>query len=574
MHISTTTSTYKGKRHYCHLLRESYIDADGKHQKNTLANLSKLDDRAIALLKAHLGGETFINAKDAFKIIDSRHHGGVMAVLKAFEQLDIPQLISSTASWQRDLVCAMIGARILRPQTKLSTVRWRHTTTLADSFKVGDATADELYEAMDWLLQRQNRIQGKLAKRLFSEGDLVLYDLSSSYFEGTTCPLAKFGYSRDGKRGKLQVNYGLLCDRYGRPASISVHPGNVVDNTTLTGELSRLQTRFGLAKMVVVGDRGMIAKAQIDALKGSRDYEWITALKSTSIRKLMRDGVIDPDDALKMIEVHHPDYPDERLVVCRNGALAKRRSHTREELLKATEALLKEIQESVDTKRLAGADQIGLKVGEVIGRYKMKKHFVCNIEDDSLRFHRNEESIQMESRLDGIYVIRTSVSESDLSSADCVRGYKSLCQVERAFRTLKTMHLKVRPIHHRLAPRVRAHLFLCMLAYYVEWHMREAWRPLTFADPKLRDDALVRDPVAPAKRSESALRKVHTGLLADGTPAHSFDTLMEKLQTIHWNRCRITGSDAIFEKVTEASEWQQQALSMLGEIEQLRAKAQ
>ena len=572
MHISTTTSRYKDRTYHCHMLRETYVDEDGKRQKHTLANLSRLDPRAIELLKAHLGGKTLVEADHAYDIIDSRIHGPVMAVTKAFEQLGMADLISSAPSRQRDLVCALIAARIIRPHTKLSTVRWWNTTTLADSFGVADVEVDEVYAAMDWLLRRKNRIQGKLARRLLGDSDLVLYDLSSSYFEGSCCSLARYGYSRDGKRGKLQVNYGLLCDRWGRPVSISVHAGDVSDTATVPAELNRLHKRFSLSKVVVVGDRGMIAQAQIDALRQYSDFSWITALKGSTIRKLMRKGVIDTDDSVSLVEVHHPDYPGERLVVCRNPALATRRAHKRESLLAATEEVLRDIQSSVRGARLKGAAEIGLKVGQHISRYRMRKHFVCEIDDHSLSFHRDERSIEMESRLDGVYVIRTSVSTHDMSAADCVRGYKSLCQVERAFRTIKTMHLRVRPIHHRLADRVRAHLFLCMLAYYVEWHMCEVWRPLTFADTQLRGDTSVRDPVAAAQRSESALRKVRTGLLDDGTPAHSFQTLMENLGTITWNRCRISGSEATFEMVTKASEWQEKAISLLDGIRQLRQK--
>ncbi len=572
MHISTTTSVYKGKTHRCHLLRETYIDENGKRQKNTIANLTRLGDSGVALLKAHLAGKALIEPSEAFSITESRIHGPVMAVEKAFEMLELPQLVSSTASRERDLVLAMIAARIIRPNTKLATVRWWNTTTIGERFAVSDAEVDELYAAMDWLMDRKNRIQGKLAKRLLEAGDLVLYDLSSSYFEGSCCALARFGYSRDRKRGKMQVNYGLLCDRYGRPVSISVHPGNVADTATVTAELRRLHQRFSLSKVVLMGDRGMIARAQIEALRQYPDFAWITALKAQTIRKLMRDGVIDAEDTESLIELQHPQYPDERLVVCRNRALAERRAHKRESLLAATEAQLQQIRQAVEEKRLQGADQIGLKVGEQINRYRMKKHFICEIGDESFGFRRNHQKIEAEANLDGIYVIRTSVSNAEMSAPECVRGYKSLCQVERAFRTIKTMHLQVRPIHHRLADRVRAHLFICMLAYYVSWHMCEAWRPLTFADERLRADAQTRDPVAAAVRSDEALRKAATKTLPDGTAAHSFDTVMENLQTIAWNQCSAAGGDVEFDVVTRASAWQEKALAMLDEIEQLRTK--
>ncbi len=574
MHISITKTTYKGKTHRCTLLRETYVDKHGKRQKHTLGNLSKADPRMIELIKGHLAGIDYMEVNQAFEITQSRIHGPAMAVLKAFEKLHFQHLIGSTASRERDLVCAMVAARIVRPQTKLSTTRWWDTTTFAEHFNVVDAKVDELYGAMDWLLTRQNRIQGKLAKRHLNDGDLVLYDLSSSYFEGECCALARYGYNREKKRGKLQqVNYGLLCDRLGRPVSISVHPGNVSDTVTLTAELRRLQRRFALSKVVVVGDRGMIATAQIEALRQYTDFKWISALKSQTIRKLMRDGMIDAGDTTSLVEVHHPQFPNERLLVCRNAALAKRRLHKREALLEATEVLLDEIGEAVRQKRLQGGAQIGVKLGQVIGRYKMKKHFVWKIDDTSFTYHRNEHSIADEAKLDGVYVIRTSVSAQDMSAPECVRAYKSLCGVERAFRTIKTMHLKVRPIHHWRSDRVRAHLFICMLAYYVQWHMREAWRPLTFADPNLRDDAQVRDPVAAAKRSSDALRKVHTGLLEDGTPAHSFDTLLDNLATIVRNQCRVPGTAASFQMDTQATDWQKKALGLLDDIAQLRTSA-
>ncbi|MDE0715322.1 MAG: IS1634 family transposase, partial [Gammaproteobacteria bacterium] len=501
MHVSTTTRKMdNGTTYRCHLLRETYVDRHGKVQKRTLTRLSPLDDGAIELLRGYLAGKAFATAGQAFRITGSRTHGPVPAVLRAMELLEIPRLISSTASRERDLACAMIAARIIRPQSRLATVRWWGTTTLAEHYGVEDAGADELYRAMDWLVGRRNRIQGKLARRLLANGDTVLYDLTSTWFEGSTCPLARFGYSRDRKRGRLQLNFGLLCDRLGRPVSVSVHPGNVSDAQTLPAEMVRLRRQFRLSRVILAGDRGMIARAHLDALREHPGLHWITAIRSRTIRKLQRGGFLDPGDRRSLVELTHPEFPGERLLVCRNAPLARRRARVREELLEATEARLGEVRDSVSRGTLQGAAEIGLRTGACINRHGMKKHFMLDITDQSFSFRRNRASILEEQHLDGIYVIRTSLPKEQMDADDCVRGYKSLCNVERAFRTLKTTGLHVRPIHHRLEDRVTGHLFICMLAYYVEWHMREAWRPLTFADAELREAAPGRDPVAPAGR--------------------------------------------------------------------------
>ena len=578
MHIAVISSTQGGKTYYSKLLRRSYRK-DGKVQKKTLANLSHLDDGAIELLRGHLKGRTFVDAGNAFEILETRSHGAVRAVTEAFDRLDIARLIGARPSRERDLVCAMIAARILRPHTKLATTRWWQTSTLAQTFGVGDAGVDELYGAMDWLLKRQNRIQGKLARRLFTEGGLVLFDLTSSYVEGRHCPLARRGYSRDGKKGKLQVNFGLLCDVRGRPAAVSVHRGDIGDTATLAGEVERLQKRFGLARVVLVGDRGMIVQARIDALRKLDGVDWITALKSAAIRKLMRRGALDRLDEVDLFELFHPDFPGERLVACRNTRLAALRARTRQSLLEATEGALDGVRRSVESGRLKGAAQIGLRVGREIDRYKVRKHFDIEIAETSFRFARREEAIAAEAALDGIYVIRTSLPAQDMTAPDCVRSYKTLTRVERAFRTIKTVNLHVRPIHHRTPDRVRAHIFLCMLAWYVEWHMREAWRPLLFADCDLEEDARTRDPVAPAQRSRGALHKVRTGRIDDGTPAHCFRTLIETLETITRNRCRVRAAHDreqrdTFEVTTQPNVKQQEALDLLGRIAELsQAKA-
>jgi transposase len=479
-------------------------------------------------------------------------------------------LIASKPCRERELVLAMVASRIVAPHTKLATTRWWHTTTLAEDFGVVDASEDDLYAAMDWLLARQGAIQKKLAARHLSEGGLVLYDLSSSYFEGSCCPLAKLGYSRDGRRGLLQVNYGLLTDARGCPVAVSVHEGNVADSQTLLPEVQRLREDFGIEQLVMVGDRGMISNKAIDELRESDGIAWITALKSVSIRALVEQGQLQLDlfDERNLLELSSPDYPGERLVACRNPELAKLRTHKREELLAATEANLEKIKARVDAGKLAGRDEIGLRVGKVINQYKVAKHLELAIGENAFTFARKSDGIAAEAALDGIYIIRTSVPLAQMDSADCVRNYKALANVERAFRSLKTIDLKVRPIHHRTADRVRAHIFLCMLAYYVEWHMREAWRELMFADTDQQAKAM-RDPVAPAKRSKAALAKVARHTLDDGTPAHSFSTLLAELATIVRNTCRTpkAGPDApTFEVLTTPNAKQQRALELLQQI--------
>ena len=478
--------------------------------------------------------------------------------------------MASRPSRERDLVCAMGASRIVAPHTKLATTRWWHTTTLAEDFGVADATEDDLYAAMDWLLARQDRIQKKLAARHLSEGALVLYDLTSSYFEGTMCPLAKLGYSRDGGKGLLQVNWGLLTDARGCPVAASVHEGNVADSQTFIPEVKRLREDFGLERLVMVGDRGMISSKAIEELREADGIGWITALKSASIRALIEQGHLQLGlfDERNLLELSSPDYPGERLVACRNPELAKLRTHKREELLAATESNLQKIKARVDAGRHAGGEEIGLAVGKVINQYKVAKHFELAIGDDTFTFARKYQAIAAEAALDGIYIIRTSVAAKQMDAPQCVRNYKALANVERAFRSLKTIDLKVRPIHHRTADRVRAHIFLCMLAYYVEWHMREAWRELMFADTDQSAKA-TRDPVAPAKRSEKALAKAARHTLDDGTPAHSFSTLLAELATLVRNTCRTpsAGPEApTFEIVTTPNAKQQRAFDLLQQI--------
>lgn len=565
-HVVTTTRRYKDKVYRTHLLRRSYRE-DGKVKNETLGNLSHLPDELIDVIRRSLQGQRFVPLGDAFEIVRSRAHGHVQAVALAMQRLNLAALLGETASRERDLVLAMIAARIVEPATKLATTRHWHTSTLAEDFGVAEATEDDLYAAMDWLLARQDAIQKKLAQRHLGEGSMVLYDLSSSYFEGSTCPLAARGYSRDGKLGTLQVNYGLLTDVRGCPVAVSVHQGNIADSQTFLPEVRRLREAFGIEQMVMVGDRGMIGKKAIAQMREADGIGWITALKSASIRALVEQQHLQLGlfDARNLVQIDSPEYPGERLIACRNEALAKLRAHKRESLLAATEAQLQAIVQRVQAGKLSGQDQIGIRVGKVVNRHKVAKHFVVSITDTGLSFTRNASSIAAEAALDGLYIIRTSVSVDRMDAPDCVRHYKALANVERAFRSIKTVDLKVRPIHHRLADRVRAHILLCMLAYYVEWHMKQAWGEITFADTE-HDLKRTRDPVAPAQRSESARHKAATKQLPDGSPVHSFATLMADLATLVRNTCR-TGPDApTFEVLTTPTAAQSRALDLVRAI--------
>jgi len=551
------------------LLRESYREG-AKVCKRTLANLSALSAAQVQMIRASLRGDVLQPINQTFEITDSPAHGHVQAVSLAMQRLGFAALLASKPCPERDLVCAMVASRIICPATKLATTRLWSISTLAAEFGVADATEDDLYAAMDWLLAGQDRIQKKLAARHLKEDSLVLYDLSSSYFEGSHCPLARLGYSRDGKRGTLQVNYGLLTDDRGCPVAISVHEGNTSDSTTFMPQVTRLREEFGIKRMVMVGDRGMISQKAIDEMSRDSDVAWVTALRSSAIRSLVEQGAVQMGlfDERNLLEISSPDFPGERLVACRNPELARLRAHTRNDLLEATEKSLEKIKVRVDGAKLVGQDKIGVAVGKVVNQYKVAKHFELSITDNSLTYARLADNIAAEAALDGLYIIRTSVKADRMNAATCVRTYKSLAQVERAFRSIKTMDLKVRPIHHRLEDRVRAHIFLCMLAYYVEWHMRDAWRELMFTD---EDQAakLVRDPVAPATRSDAAMKKVLTRTLEDGSPVHSFQTLMAELQGIVRNTCRTPGAalDApTFEIITTPNHTQKRALDLINQI--------
>lgn len=551
------------------LLRESYRQGD-RVRKRTLANLSSLPMDQVDAIRRILKGERLVSTESLFEVCASFHHGHVHAARLAMKLLGFDSLIASRPCRERDLVVAMVVARILEPHSKLATTRWWHTTTLAEDLHVADADEEELYKAMDWLVERQSRIEKTLAARHLDEGSVVLYDLTSSYFEGTSCPLAALGHNRDGKKGKLQVNYGVLTNSGGCPVSVSVYSGNTGDPKTVMPQIRKVKDEFGIKNLVLIGDRGMIGQKLIDHVREHEPIDWITALKTGQIRALMDQGAIQMSffDERNLVEIAHEDYPGERLVVCRNPLMAERRARTRQSLLEATAGELQKVQGMVARGKLKGEGEIGVRVGRVVNKYKVAKLFDLQITAKSFTFHTIEGNIAAEAALDGLYVIRTSLPSKRLDAADTVRAYKLLSNVERAFRCLKTIDLKVRPIHHRLEKRVKAHIFLCMLAYYVEWHMLTAWRELLFSDED-QQAKQTRDPVAPAKRSDQALRKAHTHTLDDGTEAQSFQTLLESLSTVVRNVCRrkeAPKNEATFTITTTPSEAQQRALDMIQRI--------
>ena len=520
-------------------LRRSWRE-DGKVRNETVANLSVLPDQVIESIIAGLRGEQLVPADARATIVRSRPHGHVAAVAAQAKALGLPGMLGP-AGPARDLVLALIIARVCRPGSKLATTRWWQDTTLAEDFGITDAGTDEVYAAMDWLADRQEAIEQKLAaKHLGAEVNpnrLALFDLSSSWVTGTHCPLAARGYSRDGKKGLPQIEYGLLTDPDGRPVAIRVLPGNTADPTAFAQIAIEMKTVFGLEEMVMVGDRGMITSARITHLRELGGLGWVTALRSTSIKALLADGSVQQSlfDQANLAEISHPDYPGERLIACRNPALAEHRAWKRQELLAATEADLTTIEAAVTAGRLKAAGAIGVRVGKILGRHNMAKHFDLTIADGQFVFTRNQANIDTETALDGIYIIRTCVPDTAMDAATVVTTYKSLTNVERDFRSLKSIDLDLRPIHHWTETRVRAHLFICMLAAYLVFHLRKAWAPLTFTDENRPDPT---DPVAPAKRSTTADRKASTRADANGQPVRSFRSLLDHLGTLTRNDIR------------------------------------
>jgi hypothetical protein len=573
-HVAEITRTHGGRRYCYYLLRRTYRDA-GKVKHETLGNLSRLPAAIIEVIRRAVRGDVLISPDDAFEVIRSRPHGHVAAVVGTARKLGLPTLFAAQRSRPRELVEALIAARVLDPCSKLATARALQAETeessLGASLDVADADEDALYQAMDWLLTRQARVEQALARRHLTDGGLVLYDVTSTYFEGRKCPLAKFGHPRDGRRDKLQIVFGLLTNGEGCPVAVEVFEGNTGDPKTLPAQIKKIRERFAIARVVLVGDRGMLTEARLrEDLRPIEGLDWITALRAPAIQALAAGGALQLSlfDQQDLGEITHPDYPGERLIVCKNPLLAVERARKRADLLEATERELATIAAATQRAQrpLRGQARIALRVGKVLGRRKVGKHFTLEITDTRFRAPRDEAAIAREAALDGIYVLRTSVEADRLPTAEAVRSYKRLAAIERAFRSLKTVDLKVRPIHHRKADRVRAHVFLCMLAYYVEWHMRRAVAPLLFDDDDPAAAAAERrSVVAPAQRSPRAKAKALTKRTNDGEPVHSFQSLLRHLRTIVKDRMRLKSDTAIeFDKTTTPTPLQQRALDLLG----------
>ena len=558
----------------CYLLRESYREGD-KVKKRTLANLSHLPISIIEGIETLLkGGVAILDFEDVFKIVESYPYGNIIAVLSTLRKIGLEKTISSKKCRERDLVVAMIVSRIIDPSSKLATAQGlseSHLTSLAQELNLQDVTEDSLYKALDWLLENQARIEAKLAKKHLTNGQLVLYDLSSTYFEGTKCPLAEYGYSRDKKKGKKQIVFGLLCNEKGCPIAVEVFKGNISDPTTLKSQIEKIKGSFALNKVIFVGDRGMITSARIDQeFKAIEGLDWITALRRDQIDSLIRKGAIKFSDLdeINIAEITHPDYPNERLIVCRNPSLGYDRARRREELLELTEKNLDKIIEATKrpNKPLKGKDNIALRVGKIIARYKSERLFNITITDNTLSYSRNVENIEQDKKLDGLYIIRTSVSKDNMNTAETISAYKSLSKVERAFRSLKTIDLKIRPIFHRIADRVKAHIFLCMLAYYVEWHMRQKLAPILFDDhDKEFAEKLRNNPIEPAKKSPKAVSKAKKKLSDDNFKVHSFQSLLKNLSTIVKSKVIIKlKENPSFYKISQLTPLQKKAFSLLG----------
>ncbi|MGH3040958.1 MAG: IS1634 family transposase [Gaiellaceae bacterium] len=560
MHVATIRRRHGERVYESHLIRRSV--REGKQVRHeTIANVSKLPPTALDALRRVLAGQALVAADEAFEVERSLPHGHVAAVLAACRRLELARLLDRAPSRERSLVVAMVCQRLLEPGSKLACTRAIGQSTLADELDVAGASEDELYAALDWLETRQRRIEDRLARRHLRDGELALYDLSSSYFEGRTCPLAALGYSRDGRRGTLQIVYGLLTDRAGRPVCVEVFDGATHDHETVPAQLVKLKDRFGLAELVLVADRGMVTRANLDAIREADGIDWITALKAPQLKRLARTGGFQPSlfDEQDLAEITSEEFPGERLVVCRNPLVAAERARKREALLEATEADLAPIAERVARGTLHAAGEIGLAVGEVIKRHRVKKHFALEIADGRFSYTRKREQITEEAALDGIYVLRTSVAAERIDAPDIVRAYKQLKEIERDFRVLKGPELAIRPIHHRLTQRVRAHVFLCMLALYLEWHLRHAWRELTFHDERPPRQA---DPVAKATRSPSAQRKATTKKTSAGLPAHTMRSLLAELRLQTRNTIRLADSNTTFTKLSKASPLQARALEL------------
>jgi len=565
LYVAHIKREYKDKTYTSHLIRRSYRDGKKVKQK-TIANISPLPESLREIIAKSLKGEMFVPATEALEITRSRTHGHVAAVKKVYEDLDMDNLISNVFSKERDLIKAIILSRVINAQTKLATTRSWHDSSLAEILNVKDADEDELYSAMDWLLDRQPEIEKKLAERHLKEGSLCLYDVSSSYYEGSCCPLACYGHNRDKKKGKAQITYGLMLDIQGRPVSARVYEGNTSDTKTAADALEKIKGDFGLKHFVFVGDRAMITQARADQLK-KHGIDFISALRASQVKKLVQSGDLQLSlfDERDLAEIKSPDYENERLIVCKNPYLADERKKNRQELLKKSEEAFGKLALRVASGRLKEEAKIGQALGRIANKFKMSKHFIFNIGPSKFSYKKNQEKIEAEAALDGIYIIRTSVPASELDSSDVLLSYKRLSLAESAFRTLKSIDIKIRPIHHRLEERVKAHIFICMLSYYLEWHLRKSWAPLIFDDENPgaheKDSA-----VLPAIRSKSALKKVHTKKAGDGSAVHSFKSLLSKLSSVVLNDVRIPAMPKIdsFRVITTPDLIQKKAFDLIG----------
>ena len=549
-----------GREYVSYLLRRTYREA-GVVKNETVGNISHLPEELVELIRRFLRGERFLGVEESFAVEASLPHGHVEAALQMARRLELARLLDRAPSRERQLVLAMLVERVLCPASKLATARGLADSTLAAELGVEGADEDDLYGALDWLAERKQAIERRLVRRHLHLGGHALYDVSSSYFEGRSCPLAQLGYSRDRRRGSLQLVYGLLCDKRGRPLAAEPFPGSLHDDQTIPDRLAALRERFGLERLVLVVDRGMVTEANLAAV-GEAGYAFITALRAPQVKRLVKRGDLQLSllDEQGLAEIESADYPGERLVVCRNPLVGAERARKREALLTATEEELRAIEQRVEQGTLRGEGQIGLAVGAVWNRHRVKKHFRVEIADEALRVERKQAEIAAEAALDGIYILRTSLPADELPGPGVVRSYKQLAHVERAHRTLKGPDLELRPIHHRLAQRVRAHLFLCMLAYYLEWHLRYVWRELLYADEQ---PPLAADPVAPQRRSPEAERKAQRKRTTTGEPCHSWPTLMRHLALRTRNTIRLADTQANFEKLTEPTPIQTRALELV-----------
>jgi transposase len=565
MHVAKISRRHGEREYNSYVVRRSV--RDGRRVRHeTIANVSRLPPEAIEALTLALKGVRLVPTGEAFEIVRARKHGHVEAVLAAARRLGLARLLDRAPCRERDLCVAMIVGRVLDPGSKLACTRQLEVCTLGEELGVQGAVHDELYAAMDWLVERQDAIEQRLARRHLKERELALYDVSCSYFEGRTCPLARFGYDHgSGKRGRMQVEYGLLCDSDGRPVAIEVFEGSVKDDKTLPSQVKKLEQRFGLSRVIVVTDRGIGTKENVTLLSQTAQFAFVTALKAPQVRKLVKEGCLQLSvfDELNLAEITCEQlYPGQRLVVCRNPLVAAERARKRQELLAGTEQDLGEIKRRVDAGTLQGQAEIGLAVGAVWNRYKVKKHFQVNITDDALTYERKQQQIAQEAELDGIYVIRAGrIDPQELAAAGIVRVYKQLKEAEKGFGGIKGP-LEVRPIHHRLEDRVRSHLLICMLAEYLRWHLRHAWAELLFQEDTPASNA---DPVAKATRSREATRKAGRRRTAQQEPCHTIESLFDELENRTRNTIRVTGSEATFPQLSTPTELQARALALIDE---------